>query len=223
MSLAQEPEQGLRVPAHTKVLGQLGQSLDGRIATASGHSHYINGPEALDHLHRLRAWADAVVVGVGTVVADDPQLTVRRCAGSHPVRVVLDPTGRMPADARCRGEPAATLQLCLDGAASPPTGVRQMILPAKQGMMAPENVIGCLAAEGLHRVLVEGGAKTLSTFLAAGMLDRLHLLVGSVIIGSGPFGITLPAIPTLDEALRPGLKTVPLGPTDVLLDLDLKP
>jgi len=73
------------------VIAQLGQSLDGRIATLSGDSKYINGASALDHLHRLRARVDAVVVGVGTVVADDPLLTVRRAGGRNPARVVLDP------------------------------------------------------------------------------------------------------------------------------------
>jgi riboflavin biosynthesis pyrimidine reductase len=63
------------------VVGQIGQSLDGRIATESGHSKYINGPAGLTHLHRLRALVDAVVIGVGTAIADDPQLTVRRVAG----------------------------------------------------------------------------------------------------------------------------------------------
>src|SRR5262249_12014134 len=82
------------------VVGQVGQSLDGRIATATGHSHYINGPEGLDHLHRLRAVVDAVVVGVATALADDPQLTVRRVAGPHPARIVIDPRGRLPTTAR---------------------------------------------------------------------------------------------------------------------------
>src|SRR5471032_3238267 len=82
------------------VVGQIGQSLDGRIATESGHSKYINGPAGLNHLHRLRALVDAVVVGVGTALADDPQLTVRRVAGPSPARVVLDPRGRLPAGAR---------------------------------------------------------------------------------------------------------------------------
>jgi len=66
------------------VVGQIGQSLDGRIATATGRSHYISGPEGLDHLHRLRSLVDAVVVGVGTAEADDPQLTVRRVPGPSP-------------------------------------------------------------------------------------------------------------------------------------------
>src|SRR5437763_1488944 len=82
------------------VVAQLGQSLDGRIATESGHSHYINGLEGLAHLHRLRALVDAVVVGVGTVIADDPQLTVRRVSGPQPARVVIDPSGRLPGSAR---------------------------------------------------------------------------------------------------------------------------
>src|SRR5712691_3596557 len=82
------------------VFGQMGQSLDGRVATESGHSHYINGRSGLEHLHRLRAVADAVVIGVGTALADDPQLTVRRVRGPHPARVVIDPRGRLPDSAR---------------------------------------------------------------------------------------------------------------------------
>ena len=82
------------------VVGQIGQSLDGRIATESGHSKYINGPAGLTHLHRLRALVDAVVIGVGTAIADDPQLTVRRVAGQQPARVVIDPNGRLGSKAQ---------------------------------------------------------------------------------------------------------------------------
>src|SRR5262245_2843266 len=82
------------------VVGQLGQSLDGRVATPTGHAHYINGPSGLNHLHRLRALVDAVVIGIGTALADDPQLTVRRVSGPQPVRVVIDPSGRLHGSAR---------------------------------------------------------------------------------------------------------------------------
>src|SRR5215472_3587830 len=82
------------------VVAQLGQSIDGRIATTTGHSEYINGAAGLDHLHRLRALVDAIVVGVETAVRDDPQLTVRRVAGPNPARVVIDPRGRLSATAR---------------------------------------------------------------------------------------------------------------------------
>ncbi|MBI0385658.1 RibD family protein, partial [Streptomyces albiflaviniger] len=81
-------------------IAQLGQSLDGFIATRTGDADYVTGEEDRRHLHRLRALADAVVVGAGTAVADDPQLTVRACTGAHPVRVVLDPRGRVPLDRR---------------------------------------------------------------------------------------------------------------------------
>ena len=77
------------------VIAQLGQSLNGRIVTISGESRDINGAAALDHLHRLRAHVDAVVVGAGTIVADDPQLSVRRVAGKSPARVAIDPKGRL--------------------------------------------------------------------------------------------------------------------------------
>src|SRR5262249_59875864 len=82
------------------IVGQLGQSLDGRIATNSGHSKYINCEAGLDHLHRLRALMDAVVIGGGTALADDPQLTVRRVFGPNPARGILDPPGRLGPNAR---------------------------------------------------------------------------------------------------------------------------
>jgi hypothetical protein len=82
------------------VVGQFGQSIDARIATTTGDSRYINGAAGLAHLHRLRALVDAVLIGVGTAIADDPQLTVRRVAGPSPARVILDPNGRLPPTAR---------------------------------------------------------------------------------------------------------------------------
>ena len=82
------------------VVGQCGQSIDARIATPSGDSYYINSEGGLRHLHRLRSLVDAVVIGVGTAIADDPQLTVRRVSGSNPARVVIDPNARLPAHAR---------------------------------------------------------------------------------------------------------------------------
>jgi len=199
------------------VLGQLGQSLDGRIATATGRSHYINGPAAIDHLHRLRALVDAVVVGIGTVLADDPQLTVRRVPGPHPVRVVIDPNGRLPASARLLAEDDRPVFVVQGAARQRPRRVTPITLPLSDGRLAPADVVAALAERGLRRILVEGGANTLSSFLAAGALDRLHLCIAPLVIGSGPSGLALPPIDRLEDALRPAVTVHPLG-DDMLFD-----
>jgi riboflavin-specific deaminase-like protein len=202
------------------VVGQLGQSIDGRIATATGHSHYVNGPETIVHLHRLRALVDAVVVGIGSVIADDPRLTVRHVQGRNPARVIIDPKGRLPAKARLL-EDAATPVYAIQAADHPrPQAVVAITLPASAGRIDPHAIVRALADRGLKRLLVEGGADTLSSFLAAGAIDRLHIAVAPLIIGSGVTGIALPAIDRLDEALRPGVTLHRLG-ADVLFDCEL--
>jgi len=204
------------------VIGQLGQSLDGRIATESGESKWINGACALDHLHRLRSVVDAVVVGVGTVVADDPMLTVRRVPGPHPARVVIDPSGRLPLAPLCMAEDGARRYVVRAVDAPVPAGVEEIRLPRLDGLCAPKAVVDALFGLGFRRLLIEGGAWTVSAFLAAGMLDRLHILVAPVILGSGKPGLALPPIISLDEAMRPATTIHPLPDGDVLFDCDLR-
>jgi riboflavin-specific deaminase-like protein len=204
------------------VVAQLGQSLDGRIATVTGSSHYISGPAALTHLHRLRALVDAVLVGIGTAVADDPQLTVRHCAGESPVRVVLDPSGRLPAALRCLaddGPPVLVIRR-----AGPGVTACDRIVPVAagaDGRLDPRAIVEALAARGLRRILVEGGAQTVSGFVAAGVVDRLYVTVAPLIIGSGTEGLRLPEIAALTEALRPPTRVHVLADGDVLFDCDL--
>lgn len=200
------------------VIGQLGQSLDGRIATRTGHSHYINGSAALTHLHCLRALVDAVLVGAGTVIADDPLLTVRHVPGPQPARVVLDPNGRVPDSARLWHTPGRRIVL-QRGHRPRPAGVEILPLPGRTGEALPPRILlETLRAAGLTRVLVEGGATTISHFLAAGALDRLHLLMGPLIIGSGLPGLSLPPIDRLDGALRPITRCYPLCGGDIVVD-----
>lgn len=204
------------------VIGQLGQSLDGRIATPTGHSHYINGKAAIAHLHRLRALVDAVVVGVGTVIADDPQLTVRHAHinKAQPARVVIDPSGRMPATARClAADGARRIVVRRNDAAAPHVDSAEILtVAASDGILAPRAILDALKQTGLRRILIEGGAWTLSQFLAAECLDRLHLMTAPMIIGSGPIGIQLPAIDKLDQAQRPCVTTFVLPEGDILSD-----
>ena len=146
------------------VIAQCGQSIDARVATASGHSHYINGEAGLIHLHRLRALVDAVVIGVGTAIADDPLLTVRRVEGPNPARVVVDPKGRLPVTARVLAADG-TRRLVVTAAntcAAPPAGVELVSVDADNGQLAPSAILAALAKRGLRRILVEGGTDTVS-------------------------------------------------------------
>ena len=204
------------------VVGQCGQSIDARIATATGHSHYINGEAGLAHLHRLRALVDVVVIGVGTAIADDPQLTVRRVAGPSPARVILDPNGRLPPGARALA-PDGIRRLVVTAAGTPtklPAEVEVVPLAAEAGRLAPAAILAALAARGFRRVLIEGGADTVSRFLAARCLDRLHVLIAPIILGAGRSSLELPPIARVDEAMRAPIRAYVLE-GDLLLDCDL--
>lgn len=202
------------------VVAQLGQSLDGRIATASGASRYINCPEAILHLHRLRALVDAVVVGIGTVVADDPQLTVRKVEGRDPARVVIDPNGRLPWDARILAEDGCKVFVVQSYDQPRPAWVTPITIHSPDGQIGPKAIVAALAARGFQRLLVEGGAGTVSSFLSAGAVDRLHVCIAPIVIGAGPVGISLPPIDHLEHALRPRTSIHILG-KDVLFDCEL--
>lgn len=220
------PEVAIYHPVHKGerlfVVAQLGQSLDGRIATPSGESKYINGPHALDHLHALRAGVDAVMVGVGTVIADDPLLTVRRVAGQSPARVIIDPSGRADPSARCfAADGARRIVLRRAGVAAPVAEGVEVIAMEGAGAFEPAAMLEALAALGLTRILVEGGAHTLSAFLEAGCLDALHVFVSPVILGAGRIGLTRKACDTLADALRPAARAHVFPDGDVLFACDL--
>lgn len=199
------------------VVAQLGLSLDGRIATATGDSRYINGSAALTHLHRLRALVDAVVVGAGTARIDNPRLSVRLCAGCSPARVVIDPRGSVAPDSLVWAQDGARC-IVFGGAADLPKHVER--LAVTPGEIPVSAIVNGLAKCGLTRMLVEGGADTLGRFLAAGAVDCLHLLYGRVIIGAGPIGINLPEVAQLSAAPRPSGSTHVFPDGDVLVSCD---
>jgi diaminohydroxyphosphoribosylaminopyrimidine deaminase / 5-amino-6-(5-phosphoribosylamino)uracil reductase len=204
------------------VVGQCGQSIDARIATPTGHSHYINGEAGLIHLHRLRALVDAVVVGVGTAIKDDPLLTVRRVEGPSPARVIVDPSGRLPPGARVLMDDGIRRLVITgpDARGQLPVGVERVPIDPHEGQLAPAAIIAALAIRGFRRLLIEGGADTVSRFVAARCLDRLHVVVAPIILGAGRSSLTLPPIDRVDEALPAPMRVHLLG-GDVLLDCDL--
>lgn len=232
------------------VVAQMGQSLDGFVATATGDSYYVNGAHSLVHLHRLRALCDAVLVGAGTVAIDNPQLTTRRVSGPHPVRVLLDPAARLDGRARALHDgQAPTLWVCdarhaIAARARLGTSAAE-VLPVdglldehgphactdtRNADLAPSHdarpawqvarVLDALAARGLRVLFVEGGGVTVSHFFAAGALQRLHLSVAPVLVGNGRRGLRVPAHDVMAECPRPPARMVVLG-DDMLWDLDL--
>lgn len=206
------------------VVAQLGQSLDGRIATPTGESRWINQPSALDHVHRLRATVDGVVVGVGTVVADDPLLNVRRVAGRHPMRIVIDPSGRCPATAKVFNDDGIR-RIVVRGQEAKgelPDGVEVIRIAAHGRTLAPDEIVTALFHAGVKTMLVEGGAWTVSQFIDAGVVDRLHVMVAPVILGSGKTGLELRPIARLAEAQRPVTDVHVMPDGDVLFDCDLR-
>lgn len=204
------------------ILAQVGQSLDGRVATPFGDARDISGPDGLAHLHRCRALMDAVIVGVGTVMADNPRLSVREVKGPDPVRVVID----------CRGELTGNERIFLDDGApvmviqsvyAPRRSLRAEVirLDIKERGLCPHDILQVLAERGLNKVLVEGGARTIARFLEQELVDHLHVSIAPLIIGSGPAGISLNPIKFLSEAHRPKAEVYSLG-SDILFDCRLK-
>jgi riboflavin-specific deaminase-like protein len=202
-------------------VGHLGQSLDGFIATHAGDSQWVTGQENILHLHRLRALCDAVVVGAGTIAADDPQLTTRLVRGPNPLRVVLDPGRRLDQHHRVFNDDSAdTLYLCAQSLIQHEErrlGVATIVGMEDCESLDPAAAMRVLRARGCTRIFVEGGGVTVSLFLEANLLDRLHLAIAPVIIGDGRPAIRLPPCAALAECQRPRYRVFRMG-GDVLFD-----
>lgn len=208
------------------VIGQLGQSIDGSIATTGGQSHYITGETSILHLHRLRSLSDCVVVGAGTVAADNPRLTTRLVSGPNPTRVVIDPRLRLPLTHHVFSDGLApTLRVRAAGIPVPATRSSQRVqdieLPAAAGRLDLTALLAELQSRGHRSILVEGGGVTVSAFLAAGLLDRMHIVVAPFIMGEGRPGLRVPSPSQLQDCLRPPPRLYLLG-NDVLFDCDMR-
>jgi 3,4-dihydroxy 2-butanone 4-phosphate synthase/GTP cyclohydrolase II len=167
------------------------QTLDGRIATGGGDSKWISSPEERRVSHAMRAACDAVVVGAGTVLADDPLLTVRMVPGVSPIRVVLDSRLRVPADAQVLGLDAATVVLT-SGRSNPDrrAALRQDGVQVEVVREGPDGIdladgLARLLALGIRSVLVEGGARVITSTLRGRLADRVVVALAPLLLGSG--------------------------------------
>jgi diaminohydroxyphosphoribosylaminopyrimidine deaminase/5-amino-6-(5-phosphoribosylamino)uracil reductase len=207
-------------------VGHLGQSLDGFIATHAGESQFVTGQENLRHMHRMRALCDAIVVGAGTVAADDPQLTTRHVPGPSPLRVIYDPTRRLGDHYKVFSDDAAdTIYVCARSFSRPGESHfgQAAIVPVDddEGAVDAVGLLALLHARGCSRVFVEGGGVTVSMFLEAHLLDRLQMAIAPLIIGDGRPAIRLQPPVNLSDCHRPSYRVFRMG-GDVLFDCDLR-
>ncbi len=171
---------------------KLALSLDGRIATRTGSSKWITGAEARARVHQLRAEHDAVAIGIGTALADDPRLTVRDVAGASPLRVVFDTRLRLPVSSRLvqTANEVPTLVVCSADAPSVAEeslaahGVEVLRAAASaEGRIDVTAAMRTLAARGLVSIMVEGGAELAGSMLAARLVDELHAFIAPRLLG----------------------------------------
>lgn len=191
-------------------------TLDGRVAAADATSRWITSPEARADVHRLRAEADAVLVGSGTVRADDPHLAVRGVEGAvQPLRVVLDSSASaVRPGARVLDDAAPTLIAVADDAVTGlPPSTDVLRLPRDGRGLSLPALLAALHERGVRSVLIEGGPTLAGAFVAAGLVDRVVGYLAPVLLGAGPAALGDAAITTITDALRLDVtETVRIGP-----------
>jgi GTP cyclohydrolase II len=214
-------------PDRPYVVLKYAQTLDGRIATADGDSKWISGEEERALSHALRAACDAVMVGIGTVLCDDPRLTVRLVPGASPLRVVLDSTLRTPSSALLLDGGPPTLVLTTDRAGEDDrrrvraTGAGIAVLPPGPGGVDLGAGLRVLRERGVRSLLVEGGARVITSLLGAGLVDRVVIGTAPKIIGAGKEAVGDLGIARVAEGIALRNRFVHLTADDVVTAWDV--
>jgi GTP cyclohydrolase II len=214
-------------PERPHVVVKFAQSIDGRIATANGDAKWISGEPERRVSHGMRAASDVVLVGVNTVILDDPQLTVRMTPGASPRRVVLDSTLRIPPTARLLDTAAATTIVTTDR--SDPrrraelrrSGIQVEVVAGGPRGVDLAAALAALRALGTESVLIEGGSGVITSVLAAGLVDRLVVAIAPTVLGSGTEAVGPLGVARVSDGIRLVNRSVhPVG-DDVLLAWDV--
>lgn len=214
-------------PAQPFAIGHLAQGVDGNIATDDGSSRGLSGEQNHQHLHRLRALADAVIVGASTALLDDPLLTVRLVSGPNPARLVIDPSVRLPTRLRMFNDDAAPAFIVCAlsnraGALARWGSERVIGIDTRAGLLDLKQLQQELIERGWPVVLAEGGGVTVSRMLEAGFLQRVHISISPVLVGGSRRGLQLASPAVIDDCARPPVRVFRMG-EDFLWDIDLGP
>ena len=189
-------------------IAQLGQSLDGKIALFNGNSHYINSQKSILYLHALRCICDGLLVGVNTVINDNPLLTTRYMTGSSPMRIIIDPSLKLTNRLNIFKDGNKNIVFTQKASKKTLNNTTIYKLPKKN---FTKFVYQKIIDLNFNYILVEGGATTISNFLEQELLDIMQFIIAPIIIGSGIDSIRLKSISTLKNALRPKSHLYKLG------------
>lgn len=203
------------------------QTFDGRIATATGHSQWISSDASRTFAHRLRSCHDAVMVGIGTVLSDDPDLTVRLVRGKNPLRAVIDPHLKIPLDARIlhNQEKSRTLVICGTQydrdtlSLLSDRGIETAVIPeGDDGRLDIRACLTRLGERGISSLLVEGGSRVITSFMKAGLVDRLIAITAPKILGRGVEAVGNLDILKVDNAIRLDIDKIRRKGVDIIIE-----
>ena len=180
-------------------IGQIGQSLDGKIALNNGNSHYINEKESILYLHCLRAVCDGVLVGVNTVIKDNPLLTTRKIKGSNPVRLIIDPSLKLSNRYKIFKDDNSNIIFTNSNKQKKINNTLIVKFPKKN---FTNNIFKYLKKTSFKNILVEGGPTTLSNFIEMKLLNYMQFIISPTLIGSGIDSLNLKPITNLKNAIR---------------------
>ena len=179
--------------------GQIGQSLDGKIALNNGNSHYINEKDSITYLHCLRSISDAVLVGVNTIIKDNPLLTTRKITGSNPIRIIIDPSLKLTNKYKIFKDNNTNIIFTNTSSKKKLKNSVIITFPKKN---FTKNIYKYLKSMSLNNILIEGGPTTLSKFIDLKLLNIMQFIISPTLIGSGIDSLKLKPITNLNKAIR---------------------
>jgi diaminohydroxyphosphoribosylaminopyrimidine deaminase/5-amino-6-(5-phosphoribosylamino)uracil reductase len=203
------------------------QTLDGRIATADGHSRWISSPASLKFAHTLRAVHDGILVGSGTLLKDDPELTVRLVKGRHPLRIIVDTRLSSPLDAKVlqNQDKARTIVATTEAAnrkkraVLDKMGIETILVNRDQNQQVDlKELLVELGSRNISSVLVEGGATVITSIIRENIADRLVVLIAPKIVGKGIEAVGNLGIRVMDDAMKMSVRQVIRRGGDLILD-----